>query len=144
MEIEAELEEFLPVPGGMVDSARKASQATPAAAPQVEVEDQGYAAIRVEPQSPDVFGARTMTIAPSVTMICLPHDLKRRRATIEVVTTGGTVILSQTQGNADGGVGYTLSAGTQLVLQATGILYVNNPGGSTCQVAVLSELYTGK
>ena len=140
------MEEFKPRPGGLVDSIRRDVRDTEEVVhdiPETVVDDQGYKALRVQPESPDVFGARTITLATKQTAICLGHDVNRARATIQVVTTSGSVILASTQGNADSGVGYTLTqAMNPLVVTARGILYVNNPGGSSCQVSVLSELYT--
>jgi hypothetical protein len=143
MSIETDVEElFPPKPGGMVDSARKAATASsPVDAPEVEVQDQGYAAIRVVPQAADSFAARSLNVPGGGTAILLPEDRNRKRATVLVATASSTVVLSQSSGNADNGKGFTLPTGVPLPVEGKGMLYVNNPGTTVVQVSVLSELY---
>jgi len=139
-----ELEQFPPRPGGMVDTARKAAgNAVDAvdAPVDVEVQDQGYAAIRVVPQASDTFAARSVNVPVGGTVLLLPEDRNRKRATILVATTSATIVLSQSSGNADNGKGFVLPTGVPLPVEGKGMLYVNNPGAAVVQVSVLSELY---
>lgn len=133
---------FPPRPGGMVDTARKQAQAATEDAPAgVEVQDQGYAAIRVVSQAADTFAARSVNVGVGATALLLPEDRNRKRATILVATATSTVVLSQSSGNADNGKGFVLPTGVPLPVEGKGMLYVNNPGASVVQVSVLSELY---
>jgi hypothetical protein len=145
MSIETDLEDlFPPRPGGMVDSARKAAQTAADAIPgsdDVEAADGDYSAIRVVPQAADTFTARSVNVPAGGTSMLLPEDLNRKRATILVSTSSATVVLSQSRGNADNGVGFTLPAGVPLPVEAKGMLYVSNAGASSVSVSVLSELY---
>jgi hypothetical protein len=140
-----ELEQFPPRPGGMVDTARQAAQSaasTDVASDDAEVQDQDYTAIRVASQAADTFAARSVNVPIGGTVLLLPEDRNRKRATILVVTATSTVVMSQSSGNADNGKGFALPTGVPLPVEAKGMLYVNNPGASVVQVSILSELYT--
>jgi hypothetical protein len=143
--IEDAEELFPPKPGGMVDTARKqkAAQAQDAATPATgeTVADQGYNAIRTVVQAADTYSARTLNVGAGVTSILLPEDRNRKRATILVSTASATIVMSQNQGNAANGTGFTLPSAVPLVTEGKGILYVYNPGDSAVQVSVLAELY---
>jgi len=133
-----------PVPGGLVDTARKLrarheAQAAEAAPPP----PRPNRPVVVRQQGPDNFGARTITIAAGTSVLAMPADPGRVLAIVNLVTTAAAVLIARDRAAADTGTGYLLeSAAPALPLTHTREVWLNNPGGSSIQVSVLTEGYT--
>jgi len=138
---------FPPTPGGLVDKHRKRVAEEKAKEAEREneseaVEGAAYRAVKVAPQTPEVFSGNVITIQPGAAGMVLPLSLYRYRATIKVLTAASSVVLGKDSGAATGGVGYTLAtADPPFVAFARAQLWGFNPGGAVIQVCVLVELY---
>jgi hypothetical protein len=142
--IEEEL--FPPKPGGMVDRHRKRMAAQKAANDQAEheaeaIEAPSYKAVKVAPESPEIFAPMTYTIAAGASQMILPNSPYRYRATICLVTAATTVTLAKDSGAALGGVGFVLGPSMPIAVYSRGQLWAYNSTGSPVQVSVLAELY---
>lgn len=137
---------FPPKPGGLVDRHRQRRAANQAREDEERerrerVEESSYKAIKVTPESPEVFTAQTLSIAAGQQASILPANPYRYRAIILVVTAASTVILAKDSSAALGGNGFTLAAGTPLPVYTRAQVYAFNPGGAAVQVSVLAEIY---
>jgi hypothetical protein len=137
---------FPPKPGGLVDRYRKKAAEEEARRDEErniaeKIEQSSYRAVKVAQQSPEVISALTYTIAPGQYAPVLPMSPYRFRATVQVITTGGTVVLAKDSGNAISGTGYGLLYAQPFTLYSRAQLYAFNNGASAVQVSVLAELY---
>lgn len=137
---------YPPKPGGLVDKHRKR-----VAAEQAEVEGEtqelerieqpSYRAVKVAPESPEVFAAITYTISAGATAPILPLNKYRYRATVMVITASGSVVLAKDNGNAISGVGFVLPVNVPVVLFSRAQVYAFNNTQSSVQVSVMMESY---
>jgi hypothetical protein len=137
---------FNPRPGGMVDRWQREKARKEAAAKDREneaerVEGPSYKAVKTTQQTPEVVSTNLITIQPGAIALILPNSPYRYRASLLVVTTASSVILSKDQGTALGGIGFPLPSGIIMVLQNRAQLWGYNSGGSAIQVAALAEIY---
>lgn len=134
-----------PVPGGLVDTARKLRarhEAAAAEAAEAPARRHGRPVV-VRQQGPDNFGAKTITIAAGQSTLGMPADPGRVLAIVNLVTTASAVLIARDRASADSGTGYLLeSAAPALPLTHTREVWLQNPGGSSVQVSVLTESYT--
>lgn len=145
-------EVFPPKPGGIVDRFRKKMAEEEARAQEEaneaeKITQRAVKAVKTAPESPEVFSAQTVSIAPGATSLApvLPGNDYRVRAVVKVVTTGGSVVLAKDQSSAFSGVGYVLSASDgPLEIRTRGQVWAYNNGSSTVQVSVLSEYYASR
>lgn len=147
-EIVRDVEEvFPPRPGGMVDRHRKRRAAEEAAAAEArnaaeQIQEPSYKAVKVAPESPEVFSAQAVTIAAGAAAMLLPASPYRYRAVISVNTAASTIVLAKDQSAALGQNGFTLATSTfPLPLMTRAQVWAFNPGGQAVQVSVLSESY---
>lgn len=141
-------EKFPPKPGGMVDTFRreetriKEQLAGNDEHGVIEEDAQGYAAIRVQVEQPDVFAAKTVTVGAGKTALLLPADRLRDRALIWVNTTGASVVVAKTRPDADNGAGATLVQGMPPVeLRTRAAVFVSNQGTTSVSVSAVSEAH---
>jgi len=136
---------YAPAPGGMVDTARKAKAAAQAQAHgtmKAEGDKPREAKpVKVHEEDAQVFTARSLVLGPGTSMLLLPQDKNRKRATITVVTASATAVLSPSESSAQLGNGFILPTGLLLPVESQGILYVGNPTGANLQVTALMEMY---
>lgn len=143
---EAVEEHFPPKPGGLVDRHRKRVADQEAANAQAEheaesIEGPSYKAVKVAPESPEVFSPMTYTIAAGASAMILPNSPYRYRATINLVTAASTVVLAKDSGAALGGVGFILGPTGPYPVYSRAQLWAYNSTGSSIQVSVMAELY---
>lgn len=137
---------FPPRPGGLVHKHRQRVAAAQAevqedAQEQERIEQPSYKAVKVAPESPEVFTAITTTIAAGGTAPILPLNKYRYRAVIMVITTGGSAVLARDNGNAISGSGFVLPANVPLILMTRAQVWAFNNTGASVQVSVISESY---
>jgi hypothetical protein len=145
--VEEEIEEvFPPKPGGLVDRHRQ-KMATRHAEEQEalntaeRVEAPSYKAVKVAPDSPEVFAANTVNVPSGGNQMILPASPYRSRATI---VTSSPILIGKDASQVTGGNGFPLAANTMLVVSARGQLWAYGgsatvPGAAT--VNVLAEIY---
>lgn len=132
-----------PVPGGMVDTARRMRASHEAAARPPEVTARPHRPVVVRQQGPDNFGAKTITIGAGQSTLGMPADPGRVLAVVNLVTTSSAVLIANSRASADTGTGYLLeSAAPAVPLTHTREVWLNNPGASAIQVSVMTEGYT--
>lgn len=148
---------FPPVPGGMVDMARKRLAAEQEQLAGIEQEAGPPAdgdVVKVDVISPEVISARTFVVSTSLNPVLrvLGFDGNRKRATI--MTLDQPVVVSaslagasdpQNASNAAGlpASGFVLPVNVPLVVQARGELYVAATSATATRVSVLAETYAG-
>lgn len=136
---------FPPKPGGMVERhrARKAEEEKRRAAENPEVAEDGYTAIRVRSESPDIVNAYMVILNAGAPQV-LPRDIGRQRAVILAVDQD--IWLSHSQGTASGfansatalGSAFYLPVGVPIPCDSTGQLFgVPTNTGASCRVSVL-------
>lgn len=140
-------EAFPPKTGGLVDKHRKRVAEEKAKQAQREneeerVEGAAYRAVKVAPESPEVFTGNVITIQPGQAAMLLPLSLYRYRATLRVITAASSVILAKDNGAATGQIGIPLlTADPPYNVFSRAQLWGFNPGAAVIQVGVLAELY---
>lgn len=134
---------FPPVPGGLVDTARKRAAAEQEQAAQVSETGPGKVPpVTVKIREPDLFAAKTMAVAAGASAQAMPADPNRKRGVLHLVTASASLVVARDRSGADTGTGYTLqSADPPLELGHTREVWVSNPGGDLVQVSVLTESY---
>lgn len=143
---EAAAELYPPRPGGLVHKHRqriaaREAEIEEAAQTEEKIEQASYKAVKVAPESPEVFTALTYTIAAGGNAAILPLNPYRYRAIVMVITANGSVILSKDSGNAISGTGFALPANMPIPVHTRAQVYAFNNTGSTVQVSVLAEMY---
>lgn len=143
---EAAAELFPPRPGGLVHKHRQRDAEREAEVAEAEnvaerIEQASYRAVKVAPESPEVFTALTYTIATGGNTAILPLNPYRYRAIVMVITGGGSVVLAKDSGNAISGVGFALPASMPVPLHTRAQVWAFNNSGSPVQVSVLAEMY---
>lgn len=150
-EVESVVEHvFEPRPGGMVDqwhkekARREAAQREAENAAEKIYEGAAYA-VKVTQLQPEVSKINVVTIGPGGNAMLLPRAQQRYRAVIAVITAASTVMLAYDSGQATSGVGFPqTTSNNPFETNSRAQLWGSNPGGSTIQVAVLSELYASE
>lgn len=134
---------FPPVAGGQVDTARKQKAAHAAQAASVPAPAKPKPkAITVKVREPDLFGAKTITLAAGQSTQAMPADVNRKRGVINLLTDSVKVLVARDRSAADTGTGYTLVSGQPpLELGHRREVWLNNPGSAAIQVSVLTESY---
>lgn len=132
---------FPPRPGGFVDTARK--QAAANQSPAAEPVTRSPRPVTVKVPGPDLFAAKTITIAAGVSALAAPLDPDRNLIILNFISTAGSVIIARDRSGADTGTGFYLQAGQPMIpLTHTREVWLHNPGSQAVQVSVLTESYT--
>ena len=140
-------EDFQPRPGGLVEAARKQRAAQESAAAQKAEQDAAPRprkahTVTVKIRQPNLFGAKTMTIAAGASAMAMPANPNRKRGKINLITSSATVLIARDRSSADSGTGYILQSGQPPeTFEHTREVYLNNPGASAIQVSVFTESY---
>lgn len=146
---------YPPKPGGMVDTARKQAAAQAVEVPDAEVTPpDGYPAVRVRPESAEVFGGQTFLIGTGANLTpirqILGLDPNRRRATIitldQPVVLAGSRANAESPANATTGVGlpaggFVLPVNVPVWVEARGVLFAAATAATATRVCVLPEMY---
>lgn len=138
---------FEPRPGGMVDTWHKEKARREAAQREAEnaaekVQEGAAYAVKVTQLQPEVTTVNIVTVPAGATAMLLPASPFRYRASISVVTTGKTALLSRDNGQALGGVGFPVVQGNPpFIVNSRAQLWAFNSDVNAIQVAVLSESY---
>lgn len=139
-------EAFPPRPGGLVDRHRQrkaAEQATRdvAANEQERIEEASFKAVKVAPESPEVFSPQTFNIPVGGKALILPKSAYRYRGTVLLVTAASTVILAKDEGQALGQNGGILPSGVVVPLFTRAQVWAFNNSDAPVQLSVFSEIY---
>lgn len=139
-------EAFPPKPGGLIDRHRQRKAAEQmqrdvAANEQERVEEASYKAVKVAPESPEIFSPQTFNIAVGGKALILPKSEYRYRSTVLVITAASTVILSKDEGQALGQNGGILPSGVPLPLFTRAQVWAYNNSAAVVQVSVFGEIY---
>lgn len=147
-EVESVVEHvFEPRPGGMVDQWHKEKARREAAQREAEnaaekVEEGAAYAVKVTQLQPEVSAVNVVTIPAGGTQLILPYAPYRYRASIAVLTTGKTVLLSKDNGQALGGIGFPVVQGNPpFTVNSRAQLWGYNSDVNPIQVATLAESY---
>jgi len=133
---------FPPRPGGLVDKHRRRMAEKKETEQETErIEQPAFRAVKVAPQSPEVFSAITYTIQAGGSAPVLPLGPYRYRSVIMVITSGANVVLAKDQGQAISSNGFALPYNIPLPLRTRAQVWAYNPGASTVQVSVIAEMY---
>jgi hypothetical protein len=144
-DVEVAVDAFLPKSGGLVDRHRKEKARREAAQKDREqiderIEESGYRSVKIVQLSPEIFATNVVNIPAAGSSMILPNSPYRYRATIAVITTGQTIIISKDSGAALSGIGFPLIQGNNpLPVYGRGQLYASC--ANACQVAVIAEIY---
>lgn len=131
---------YPPVAGGMVDTARK--QRAAAQAPADAAAKTKMTPVTVKIREPDLFAAKTMTIAAGASAQAMPADPNRKRGVLNLLTASAAVTVARDRSGADTGTGYTMQSGNPpLEFGHTREVWLSNPGDATVQVSVMTESY---
>lgn len=139
-----EIEElFQPKPGGLVDTHRKRVAREAERAQEINtdegIEQPSYKAIKVAPQSPEIFSAITYNIGAGANIPILPASPYRYRATIMNITAASVAIIAKDSGAAISGVGFNLPPNIPIVLFTRAQVVAFSP--TAIQVSVIAEIY---
>lgn len=139
-------EMFPPKPGGLVDRHRQRKAAEKAAEDeaanrQEHVEQPSYRAVKVAPESPEVFTTNIINVPSDGVVQILPQSPYRYKAFIQSITTGATIAIARDSGSALGGIGFPLAVNLPIILDTRAQVWAYNSGASAAQVAVIAELY---
>lgn len=145
-EVEHEVEHFTHKPGGIIDQHLKHQAQREAAAAEQQNIDHGinepaYKAVKVAPQSPEIFVPQTFSLGPGNRIAVLPYSQYRSRATILCITSNATVILCKDEGAALSQSGFTLPYGVPIPVTSRAPLWAVNNTAGVVQVSVLVENY---
>lgn len=132
---------FPPRPGGMVETARRNAVSVTAA----EITPPKVGPVTVKVNGPDMFAAKTITLAAGASALAMPADPGRAAGLVNMVSTAGQAVIARDRSAADTGTGYVLLAGQPPVPVAhTREVWLSNPGDASVQVSVLTESYSSE
>lgn len=141
----AEVLDYQPKPGGLIDRHRKERARREEAQQQQEnidagIEQPSYKAVKVAPQSPELMATNVVTIAADSVALILPANPYRYSAMIMVNTANGEVIIGK-DANAALGNGFPIFQFAPFSVPGRSQVWGANPLGTAVQVTTIAFIY---